>query len=187
ALCGVLVLLRARELGSEARHASARRLARLFAGGCLLGTAVLVKQHALFFVLLGAVLSACFARGATRTVAALGAYAAGVALPYAVTVLVCLSAGTFGDFWRWTFVFARDYVGLTSWERGLANLATNGGAIAHMAFGATALALAGLAALAFGRAPRAHRWIAAGFVVASAAAVCPGLYFRPHYFALLRP
>jgi len=188
-LSGLLLLLRAFDVEGEARVARARRLVRLFAGGCLLGAAVLVKQHALFFVLLGAGMTAFCARGPTwrGAASALASYSAGVALPYAVTVLVCLSAGTFGDFWRWTFVFARDYVGLTSWERGLDNLATNGGAIVSMASRATALAVVGLVALAFARAPRRHRWIAAGFVVASAAAVCPGLYFRPHYFVLLLP
>lgn len=192
ALGGCLVLLRAFEAGEGARLRAPRaRAARLFLGGCLLGAAFLVKQHALFFVVLGAVLVAVRARssGANRrgAPAALVLYAAGALLPYAVTLLICLGAGTFERFWMWTFTFARDYVGLTSWEQGARNLGTNGGALARSAWGVSALALAGLAALFLGPGPAHRRRLAAGFAAASAAAICPGLYFRPHYFVLLLP
>ncbi len=185
ALGGVLVLLGA--LGDSPSSAPGRGR-RLFLGGCLLGAAFLVKQHALAFLPLGAALVAGLGRGARRErLGALALYAAGVLLPYALTVLVCLVAGTFDEFWLWTFTFARDYVGLVDAEQGLRNLATNGGALVRSAWGASALALVGLAALVRGHEPRRARWSAAGFVLASAAATTPGLYFRPHYFVLLLP
>ncbi len=191
ALGGLLVLLGPRDSEAEAHSSTLRGRLRLFAGGCLLGASFLVKQHASLFIVLGAALAvfSVSVPGEERRRAplALACYGAGVALPYATTVLVCLIAGTFGPFWMWTFTFARAYVGLTSWERGAQNLATNGGVLVRSAWTVAGLALLGIAALFSARLPRRSRWIAGGFAVASAAAICPGLYFRPHYFVLLLP
>ena len=49
------------------------------------------------------------------------------------------------------------------------------------------LSLIGLVSLILSKANRKHRWFGLGFVIFSFIAICPGFYFRPHYFILLLP
>ena len=97
------------------------------------------------------------------------------------------AAGTFDNFWRWTMEYPRSYAAQVSWSQGVDYFLTN--AIPIAVFGAPAflLALAGL----FIALRREDRSTGGAFLMLfglfSFLAVCPGFYFRQHYFLFLMP
>jgi hypothetical protein len=183
ALGGLLMLLRATDT-SRARD--------FLAAGVLLGTAVLMKQQAAAFVLLGAGLVAWHelrrssgraGNAATRTAVLLG----GAALPFAILCAVLAGQGVLGKFWFWTIVYARKYVTqipasaviplfLLGWQRII---------VATVllwwlaAFGAVTLFVAPFT--------KDVRAVIGALTAASLVAVMPGFYFQQHYFILLLP
>jgi hypothetical protein len=163
-----------------------------FAAGAGYGLAMLMKQPGLIFGVFGL----CYALWveARRKPAAWRAGAnkaaglcAGLATPLALTCAALAVCGVFGKFVFWTITYAREY--------GLLNSPTAIRAMLHGTLldvkeangGFWALALVGL--LLAGWAPRLRGWRALlfGFAGGSALAVCPGFYFRAHYFILLLP
>lgn len=207
ALAGLLLLLRGLDSG---------RLRTFFLSGLLLGLGFVMKQHGLFFVLFGLVYlvwerlragarapslageparEAAQAEGgglgrrslARRLGRETAVFAIGAALPFGVTCLVLALAGVFDNFWFWTIRYAATYVTEQPWsvlmivlsealERVVAPTA--------LLWGTAGL---GLVALVAGGADRGRRAFALGFLLFSCASVCPGLYFRQHYFVLLLP
>ncbi len=167
---GVLVLLHARE--------RARPRSMLLLSGVLLGCAVLVKQHAVFFVLFGAA-AAYFIGGLLGA----GAVLVGALLPLLLVGAVFWAGGCFTTFWLWCFRYAPQYVSMLPLGQGL-------GLGAHRAADDT-LSIPGIVALAVWGGVAAKRRGGAifllGWLAAAAASVFPGLYFREHYFVPLLP
>ena len=99
ALAGFLLLLRA----SDSKRASG------FVGaGALLGTAVLMKQHAVLFLPLGVGFGLWSEswrppRDLTGMARRSGLLVAGAAIPFAVLCAVFAAQGVLGRFWFWTF------------------------------------------------------------------------------------
>lgn len=183
ALAGVVVLLYVRDRAG---------LLRLLAGGFLLGIAFLMKQHALFFILFGGVfLLACELRPRpvrpARLAGRLGVFAAGVFLPFLLTCLALWAAGAFDKFWFWTFSYARQYVSALPLSVGSRALTTGLSIIARAQPLLWLLAGVGFFGLFTLRIPAWRKAFVVGFFVASFLAVCPGLYFRPHYFLFMMP
>ena len=183
ALAGLLLLLRA------PRH---RRAAWIVAAGVLLGLALLVKQHAFTFVLVGGMLAGWPEAGAGRRGArAIGGdvalLAVASALPFAVLVALLHAQGVLGAFWFWTIRYAREYVSEVPLGRFLPNLGLGLGAVTSTAWPLWLIAGAGLAALWAGRAGTRDKAFLTGLLAASFVSVCPGLYFRRHYFILMLP
>jgi len=174
------------------RAPDSRRAWWLLASGALLGIAVLMKQHAIAFLPLGAVLLAWeeveHRRSGWRAVPSdFAALAMGAAVPAAVLCAVLLGQGVFEKFWFWTFEYARLYVSEVSAGRFLPNLksglvrATEATRLLWLAGGV------GLLALVVGRWPARTRVWLIGLLVTSFLAIYPGFYFREHYFILLLP
>ncbi len=184
ALAGLYLLVRA--IGEWAA-----RWLPLMAAGVLLGLAFVMKQHGIFFVLFGAFWLAweLFRRGLRpwAIAARCGALLAGSALPFGLTCALLLGAGVFGDFWFWTFVYARAYVSQIPLPLGMSIFAQAIQAVATPVLPIWVLAGFGLAAPLRDRQARARLPFTAGLALASFAAICPGLYFREHYFVLLLP
>lgn len=182
ALVGLLVLVRAIE--------SRRLMSFLASGGCL-GLAVLMKQHAAAYVPLAVGLLFWHDRRRrlplTDTTRRGLALAAGVALPVAGVALVFAAEGAFGRFWFWTFQYAREYVSHVPLSVAWPSLSVAVGHIAHATTPVWLLALAGLVALWVVRWPAWTRVFVTALAGASAAAICPGFLFRPHYFILALP
>lgn len=182
ALAGLLLLLEA--------PARRRALWILFAGA-LLGLAVLVKQHAVAFVPLGALVIAGsdggMRRDARRTLLEIGLLAAGAALPFALLCAVLASQGVLGKFWFWTFASARAYVGEVPFSAFLPNLAAGFAKVTQVTAPLWLAGGAGLIALWAGRWGRLEKMSLTALLVASFVAVCPGFYFREHYFILMLP
>ncbi len=183
ALGGLLLLLKAIE---------ARRTWLLFCSGVLFGMAFLMKQPGVMFGIFGGLYLVKSAyrdgrldwRGLAPRAAAL---VLGSVLPFAVTCLALLAAGSFHKFWFWTFQYSREYASIVSVGYGLQLLQYNAALVIKPAFWIWAIAGVGLSALLWNRNARAQGWFVAGFFFFSGVAVCPGFYFRQHYFILMLP
>lgn len=159
----------------------------LLLSGLCAGIAVLMKQHALFFAAFCVYLLLHeWKRGASVVFPRASIFAAGLVLPYAITCLALWRAGVFSQFWFWTVSYAGEYskVGL---RRALRAFFENFAAVAHPAIAIWILAAAGLTAFWWNASARKHRAFVCGFLFLSFLSLCPGGYFRPHYFVLLLP
>ena len=166
---------------------------RFFVGaGLLLGLAFMMKQHGAAFIIFGGIwLLAHELRcrpirwRAFVTRAAL--FAGGVFFPFILTCVVLWRLGVFETFWFWTFDYARHYVSMLPLEAGLANLGYAVSGIVGSAIWLWVLAGLGLVGLFWDIGFRKNASFLITFLICSFAAVCPGLYFREHYFILLLP
>jgi len=166
-----------------------RRAASILTGGALLGLAVLVKQHAFTFLPLGALVVALGHDG-RRTPARLrdvGLLVAGAIVPCALLGVLFLAQGVLGRFWSWTIDYARAYVSEVPLASFLPNFGRGFTTITRATGALWVVAGAGLVALWLGRWPRQAKWFLTLLLAAAFIAVCPGLYFREHYFILLLP
>ncbi len=167
-----------------------------------------MKQHAVFYLPLGAFLllargdgaesasegrsrgpagpsfSAAALREAMPAVALL---AAGALAPFALLCALFLWQGVLGAFWFWTFQYAREYVSEIplSGRAGDARVRLN--QVLRASLPLWLLGGTGLIALFASRRRPAERLFLTGLLAASFLAVCPGFYFREHYFILLLP
>jgi 4-amino-4-deoxy-L-arabinose transferase-like glycosyltransferase len=183
ALAGLLVLLRAQDAG---------RPGGFLAAGALIGMAVLMKQHAVVFLPLAVTLVLWPAwRHAARSPGAMavrtGLLVAGAAVPFVLVCAVLAAQGVLGTFWFWAFQYAREYVSEVPVSGAWSALVESGRTITQATLPLWGLAGAGLVALWGVRWKSGTRVALVGLLAASLLAVCPGFYFRPHYFILLLP
>ena len=168
ALAGLWTLLRYEDIG---------RSWVLFTSGVLFGIAFVMKQPGILFVIFAAAYLM-----AMRQWKKLPLFLAGAVAPFALTCLLLWRAGVFDRFWFWTFTYASHYGTENSLSDGVAALAATFGPILQRGFALWALAAVGL-----WLALRDRRYFVPAFLLISFAAVCPGLYFRPHYVVLMLP
>ena len=182
ALAGILLLLRAQE---------SARLWPFFLSGLVLGVAFLMKQPGIFFILF-AILWTLYSgwrrnlplrpRILEPLVLLLGSI-----LPFAATCLILWRMGIFSRFWLWTFSYALQYGSETPFSIGLRLLWSSGSSVIGSAPLIWLLAAAGLVALYRDPQTRPHFPFLASLLLFSFVAVCPGLYFRGHYFVMMFP
>ena len=184
ALVGLLVLLRALET---------KRPLTFFWSGLLMGLALVVKQHGGYFVLFGlAYLMLSFwrdhgTRQAKPFLAKVGFFAAGAAIPFAITCLVMLMAGVFKNFWFWTFTYAREYAAMVTPSTALIELKSWMEAEAGISLPLWILAGVGLTSVFWNRRIRANGLFLVSLWLVSAMAASAGMFFRGHYFILMFP
>jgi len=182
ALGGILVLLEAIEN---------KRTLAYSASGILLGLAFVCKQPGLFFALFGGfylVVSEWQGTKDWRSLARrFAVYGASAVIPFALTCLVLHFAGVLGKMWFWTFSYGAQYASAMSLSQGWLQFSVMAPAIAEPALFVWILAGIGLAAFAWDSRIRQHAVFAIGFLLFSWAAVCPGFYFREHYFIVVLP
>jgi hypothetical protein len=145
-----------------------------------------------FFVPLGAYLA--FADGRRRepanvrgAAAKAALVAAGAAVPFAFVVAVCAAQGVLGRFWFWTFTYASSYVTNEPLSAAPGALAAAFAGVADATLPLWIAAGAGFVLLWTGRRAAGVRPVVAGLLAASFLAICPGFYFRPHYFIVALP
>ena len=161
--------------------------------GLLFGLSFVMKQHGIFFVVFGAAAVLLPTRGHGRggrrpwTSAPGAAFALGAAAPFLLACLVLLIAGVFPAFWFWTFRYASAYASELPLAEGLANLRNAIVGAVPPAAPLWGLGLAGLAALLADRTWRSRRALVVLFALTSFITMCPGLYFREHYWILFLP
>jgi hypothetical protein len=183
ALAGLLLVFRALDSG---------KVAHFVIAGVLLGLSVLMKQNGIFFLALGLGIVAWTGLYRKRSGAGAAVYqtalvAAGSAIPFAILCLLLLTQGVFGKFVFWTFQYAKEYVSEKTlgdaWQlfRGTLNSISRSDRLIWF------LGAAGLVMLWLVRWTADKRVVLTAFLVASFIAICPGFYFREHYFILLLP
>jgi hypothetical protein len=181
ALLGILLLLQG--LQSHSRW-------MFFGSGLLCGIAFLMKQHGVFFFFFS-----CFylirtewkhKRSGRELMANVGVLTLGFLSPYAVTCWLLYRFGVFQEFWFWTVSYAGEYskMGL---RRGVHAFLESYGAILRANPLIWLIALVGLTAPLWNPRARTHFRFTALLLSFSFLALCPGAYFRPHYFVLLLP
>ena len=182
AIAGASVLLRALDRQSRIL---------ILASGCLFGLALLMKQPGLFFVLFGVVY--LFSRGRSEHVklrqSALRSliFLLGVTVPLLVTCLLLWNVGVFEQFWFWTIKYAGQYGSQVSIADGLRIFANNLPNAVGTAWPIWGIAASGLVMCIVNRTLRTRAVFLTTFAFFSILAVCPGFYFRPHYFILVLP
>jgi len=182
AIAGILLLLDAIE---------SNRTWLFFSSGLVLGLAFLMKQPGILFLLFGGVylLQAKLrsSDGRRGLASSLGALALGGALPFAVTCLLMLKAGVFQKFWFWTFSYSSQYATRVTPHEGFALFKFIIPYVVGPVFLIWVIAGLGLTAFVWCSRARSHGSFACLFLLFSILAVCPGLYFREHYFILMLP
>jgi 4-amino-4-deoxy-L-arabinose transferase-like glycosyltransferase len=165
---------------------------QFIAAGALTGLAVLMKQQAIAVAALAivwTVLAAWRTPGSTRVsvLQRTGLVAAGLAAPFAIVCGVLAWQGVLGRFWFWTFQYAAAYVSETPLSAADDMLVMAWGYITRANWMLWYAAAVGLALLFVQRWTREARAVLGGWLLASALAILPGFFFRPHYFILLMP
>jgi hypothetical protein len=182
ALGGTLLLLKATER---------RAFGLLFASGLLFGLGVLMKQPAVFFALFGAIylvsnnLHRRFRseRIFLRTLI----FSAGVIVPLGITWLLLWRIGVFDRFWFWTIDYARQYGSLVPFSQAPGIFFYSAREVFVASWPIWTLAGAGLVVGLWEQRTRPVAIFLLAFLFFSALALCPGFYFRPHYFILVLP
>lgn len=181
AIAGLLALLKGMDR---------RRTWLYFAAGFLLGLAFVAKQPGAAFTAFGGL---CILvnewQGPRNWQSArhFAVYSAGALLPFGLTCLILFLAGDLGRMWFWTISYARQYATVTNLWNGTQNFFVMGSLIIEPFSYVWMLAALGVAALIWDVSLAKKVWFVVAFLIFSAAAVCAGFYFRPHYFILLLP
>jgi hypothetical protein len=163
----------------------------LFASGLLFGLGVLMKQPAVFFALFGAIylVSNSLRRRFPpekiflRTLI----FTAGVILPLVITCLLLWRIGVFDRFWFWTIDYARQYGSLVPFSQAPRIFFYSAKEVLVASWPIGTLAGTGLVAGLWEQRTRPIAVFLLAFLLFSALALCPGFYFRLHYFILALP
>jgi len=180
---GLILLLRALE---------DNRIWMLSLSGLLLGIGFIMKQHgAVFIAFGGAYILIHQSRMPHENWLGLmrrcGLFTLGAILPYGLTCLIFAAAGVFENFWFWTVDYALAYISQVTRDLAWLFFKIKTAYVIRSAPMLWMLAGLGLTALMWDKRAR-RQWIfITMFVLVSFLAICPGFYFRPHYFILLLP
>jgi Dolichyl-phosphate-mannose-protein mannosyltransferase len=166
-------------------------LGRLFASGLLFGIGLLMKQPAGFFVFFGTIYlisSNLHRRARAKKILVLGlTFSAGVILPLGITCLLLWRIGVFDRFWFWTIDYARQYGSLIPFNLAPQIFVYTTKEVIPAGWPIWMLAGIGLVAGLWEPRTRSTAIFLLGFLFFSALALCPGFYFRLHYFVLVLP
>jgi hypothetical protein len=182
-LIGLILLLRAEET---------RRPAFFFWSGLAFGIAFLMKQPGILLGVFAVLYLAvqCWPnnnREWSPWAKNLAIFLLAGVLPFALTCALLYRAGVFQNFWFWTFSYASHYAAAVPWRTGLGALKENFSDILRFTKWLWVLALVGVSTVFWNPTVRRNAVFVFGLLLFSGAAVCPGLYFRHHYFVLMLP
>jgi hypothetical protein len=194
AVAAMLVLLAATSSPSSSRLGAWL----LFLSGLLSGIAMLMKQHGIFFALF-CLLYLCSVSSQQihsnpngrqyrfkDLLQRCAIFSSGVVLPYLATCLLMYRAGVFSQFWFWTVQYAGEYskMGL---RRAIHAFLESSRTVVSPSFLIWILAAIGVTASLWSSSARRHSRFLSLLLLCSFLSVCPGAYFRPHYYILLLP
>jgi hypothetical protein len=161
--------------------------------GTLFGLAFLMKQPGIFFIAFGVsylmfrFFSAQPSRLLKEKILNLMIFIGASLLPLIVTMVWLYTAGVFDKFWFWTVQYAAKYGTQLSFSEAFGyfkygfHSATDGFLLLWIASGL------GLFVTIFHRAIKDSRLFILLFMTFSFLSICPGFYFRDHYFITLLP
>ena len=183
ALSSALLLLK----GTESNQ-----ILLLFFSGMLAGLGFLVKQHGAAFMVFGFVfliteqirgISIPFRHFIYRIIL----FSIGAVLPYVFTCIFLYIMGVFDKFWFWTVNYAIAYTTQTSLNHAFNRLLSQTIKIVQTAPLIWTISLFGFIALFVNKNLKSKLNYIFLFFIFSFIAICPGFYFRPHYFILILP
>lgn len=182
AVSGTLVLLKAIESG---------RLRTFFWSGFLFGLAFLMKQPGIFFFFF-AFLYLAYRRWKPmlqwkRFAAEAVVLCLAASFPIALTILAVTAAGDAEKFWFWVYTYAKNYGSIVALGDIPKAFWDNFSDVLKSSPLIWLTCLGGFIALMWDRRVHKDAFFLGGFAIFSFLAVCPGFYFRPHYFVLLLP
>lgn len=162
------------------------------ASGLLFGLSILMKQNGVFFAGLGLLQIGwhewtAAPRYLRRLATRLGPLGLGLALPLIGTGLALYASGAWPRFWFWVVTYGGAYVSQVPLRQAFDYLAYTGKPVITAAPLLALMALAGLGLAAWNAWQAKRPSFALAFAIVSAAAVCPGFWFRPHYYLLALP
>jgi len=165
---------------------------RIFGAGVLLGLSVIMKQSGAAFAAFAVFWIAWHeftqpSRQGRRLVVRLGWLTVGGLVPFTALLATLAAMGVLDRFWLWTVRYAQAYASITTLTDGFSNLSLVVGRQFAIAPGLWSLALVGLPLLFCDASLRRSRPFILAFTVFSVLAICPGWYFRYHYFIQLLP
>lgn len=183
ALAGLLLLLIGLVSGS---------LWMFIGSGLLVGLAALMKQPGVFFVAFALAYVVWHDRRVhagpwTRSAARAALLALGAAVPFSVMGLVLFWTGAFDKFWFWTVSYGHAYGSQHSLRQAIGRFRENVPGVLNNSWPLWALGAIGLALVWREKNPARNAAFLAGLSLCSFLAVCPGFFFRPHYFIVLLP
>jgi hypothetical protein len=183
AVAGMVLLLKA---------VDENRAGLVFWSGLLFGIGFIIKQHGVFFIAFGGAYLLAAQMGArpfmwTRFLSRCCLFVLGAMLPYAITCVIFISVGIFDKFWFWTVKYALEYSSQMPLKNAWGAFKINVVDIIKSAPFIWVIAGIGLTSMVWDKSAR-ERWMFVVFFLAfSLLAICPGFYFRPHYFVFLLP
>jgi dolichyl-phosphate-mannose-protein mannosyltransferase len=182
ALAGILLLLRALE---------SNRSWLFFASGLVFGLAYLMKQSGIAFAAFG--LLFLIKRQAKRPVdwrslaARVGGFGLGLILPIGFTCLLLAASGAYKTFWFWTVDYARQYAAEVGPSLGFQIFTQQFPRIVGPVLWIWIIAAVGVTTFLWHRDNRLRAFFVGTLLLFSFLAVCPGFFFREHYFIQMLP
>ena len=161
--------------------------------GVLFGLAFLMKQPALFFFLFGfsyivyAHFSSRSGSSINKLMLNLCMFTVGGVAPLFISVIYLYSVGAFGKFWFWTFEYASKYGSQIPVSEAFDIFKSSVSDVADGFLFLWIMSLLGLIVMFFYQGMKGKRLFIALFTLFSFLTICPGFYFRPHYFVTLLP
>ncbi len=165
---------------------------RLLIAGLLFGLAFIIKQHGVMFAIFGALYLLYSGLRQEpipwlKVIISQIIFNAMVLLPFVAVCLFYWFYGTFDKFWFWTFTYAREYAAVIPMDYARELFAYQAKMMYYEGFPIWFLSVFGFFAVVVMKRYRRLAALAAGFFIFSFLAVCPGFYFRNHYFIFLLP
>ena len=164
----------------------------LFMSGLLYGLAFIIKQHAVFFIafaLFYFTLQITIVRPINWKRLALGnsVLLISSALPFFLACAILYNIGVFSKFWFWTFTYASQYASIVTLSDALQIFITNITQVIDSWTLIWAVAGFGITSIFWNDKSRLNKVFLLTFFLFSFLTVCPGFYFRKHYFITLLP
>lgn len=169
-----------------------KKLLFAFLVGLMFGLSFLMKQQAVFFIVFGG-LAVILTRVPDKPVKLKsilqeGAiYSCGAFLPYIITLLILKIAGAFDSFWYWTVTYAGNYASEVSFENGRQLFAYSFIPMWGEYKFFWILFFAGIVLVWLTKFSLRQKLTAILFAACAFLTVCPGFYFRQHYFVSFLP
>ncbi|MGD0584309.1 MAG: glycosyltransferase family 39 protein [Oryzomonas sp.] len=186
-LAGLILLLLALEK---------RQMPFLFISGLSFGMAFIMKQHAALFIIFAFIYLLWrnrlnFNRHKTRAIGDYAIFIFAVIIPYLLIVLWMREAGVFDKFWFWTVQYAREYGSTPSISKGVRlfydQLSLRFSEQPYLWCLAIIGIVSGSVLLIKKGGIDTDRPLIFGLLLSSLLSMCPGFYFRDHYFVLILP
>ena len=156
--------------------------------GLAFGTAILMKQHAVFFVAAAGGWLLWRSRiENSRGYRHAAVFIVATALPLLISFIELACAGVWARFNQWTIQYARDYVSIFPISAVPYQFASSFNPILDDGTWVWAFALAGIGVVFLPGPCRRAALFGTVLLLAGAAATVPGFYFRGHYFLMVMP